>query len=155
MTNKKIYLRILVVMFAATAIIVVAQISRNPQCVADSNDVNMNRGDSHYMTGSNMNSGKSVSTNESVPQSLRSYGCMGCHTIKGNKNDGMGPDLSHVGSKRSLHWIEIQMVNPAIHFKRGSMVTIDGKTFKAIMPSFHDMPGSQVRAIAKYLKSLM
>ena len=154
MTKKKIFLRILVVMFAATVIIVVAQISRNSQCGADSNVVSMNMGDSHNMTGTSMNSGKSVSANESVPQSVRYYGCMGCHTIKGNKNDGMGPDLSHVGSKRSLHWIEIQMVNPAIHFKRGSMVTIDGKTFKAIMPSFHDMPRSQVRAIAIYLKSL-
>ncbi len=144
--------------FAATAIIVVAQISRNSQCVADSNDVSMNMGDSHNMTvhdSTSMNSGKSVSTNESVPQLLSSYGCMGCHTIKGNKNDGMGPALSHIGSQRSLHWIEIQMVNPAMHFKQGSQVTINGKTFKAIMPSFKYMPRSQVRAIAKYLKSLM
>ncbi len=153
--KKKMFVRILIVTFAATAIIVVTQISRNSQCGADSNVVSMNMGDSHNMTGTSMNSGKSISTNGSVPESLSSYGCMGCHTIKGNKNDGMGPDLSHIGSQRSLHWIEIQIVNPAKHFKRGSQVTMNGKSFKAIMPSFKYMPRSQVRAIAKYLKSLM
>ena len=154
MTKKKMFLRILVVMLAATAIIVVAQISRTSQCGADSNVISMNMGDSDNMKGMNMNSGKSVSTNESVLQLLSSNGCMGCHTINGNKNDGMGPDLSHIGSKRSSHWIEIQIVNPSMHFKQGSQVRINGKTFKAIMPSFKDMPKSQVRAITKYLKSL-
>lgn len=79
---------------------------------------------------------------------------MGCHIINGNKSDGMGPDLSHIGSQRSLHWIAIQIVNPSVHFTTDSQVTINGKTFKATMPSFKDMPKSQVKAIAKYLKLL-
>jgi hypothetical protein len=34
------------------------------------------------------------------------------------------------------------------------MVTINGKSYMAIMPNHKDMPASQVNAIAEYLESL-
>ena len=82
-----------------------------------------------------------------------SEGCIACHTING-EGGSVGPDLSHVGSKRSLSWIKTQITDPSAHFASGSMVTIDGKSYMAIMPSHKSMPASQVNAIAEYLESL-
>ncbi len=82
-----------------------------------------------------------------------SEGCIACHTING-KGGTVGPNLSHVGSQRSLSWIKTQIITPGAHFASGSMVTINGKSFMAIMPNHKDMPASQVNAIAEYLESL-
>jgi len=82
-----------------------------------------------------------------------SDGCIACHTINGN-GGAVGPNLSHVGSQRSLSWIKTQIVNPSAHFASGSTVTINGKSFMAIMPNHKNMPKSQVNALASYLESL-
>ncbi len=84
---------------------------------------------------------------------FRADGCIRCHTINGYGGI-MGPNLSHIGSKRSFSWIVTQIVYPSAHFKRGSIVKISGKTYLAIMPNYEHMPKSQVITISKYLKSL-
>ena len=84
---------------------------------------------------------------------FRADGCIRCHTINGYGGT-MGPDLSHIGSKRSFSWIATQIAYPSAHFKRGSMATINGKTYPAIMPNYEHMPKSQVITISKYLESL-
>ncbi len=84
---------------------------------------------------------------------FRADGCIRCHTIDGYGGT-MGPDLSHIGSKRSFSWIAAQIAYPSAHFKRGSIVTISGKTYPAIMPNYEHMPKSQVITISKYLESL-
>lgn len=89
----------------------------------------------------------------SGPSLFSSEGCIACHTING-KGGTVGPNLSHVGSQRSLSWIKTQIVTPSAHFASGSMVTINGKSYMAIMPSHKDMPASQVNTIAEYLESL-
>ena len=89
----------------------------------------------------------------SGPSLFNSDGCIACHTING-KGGSVGPNLSHVGSQRSLSWIKTQIVTPSAHFAPGSMVTINGKSFMAIMPNHHGMPKSQLNAIAKYLSGL-
>ena len=82
-----------------------------------------------------------------------SEGCIACHTIDG-QGGSVGPDLSHVGGKRSLSWIKTQIVNPGAHFASESTVTLNGKPYMAIMPSHKRMPASKVNAIAQYLESL-
>ena len=79
-------------------------------------------------------------------------GCGVCHTIRGTPADGaLGPDLTHVGSRRSLAagilpnnvgtiagWIADSQ-----HLKPGNQ-----------MPSFNIFTGRELRALAAYLASL-
>ena len=82
-----------------------------------------------------------------------SEGCIACHTINGNGGK-VGPNLSSIGSQRSLSWIKTQIVNPGAHFAPGSTVTLNGKSYMAIMPNHKNMPASKVNALASYLESL-
>lgn len=82
-----------------------------------------------------------------------SEGCIACHTING-KGGSVGPNLSHVGSRRSLSWLKTQIANPSAHFAAGSTVSINGKSFMAIMPGHKHMPASKLNALASYLESL-
>jgi cytochrome c oxidase subunit II len=79
-------------------------------------------------------------------------GCSACHTVRGTPADGgIGPDLTHVGSRRSLAagsfpnnigtlagWI-----SDSQHLKPGNA-----------MPSFDTLDGRTVRSIATWLASL-
>ncbi len=89
----------------------------------------------------------------SGPALFRSEGCIACHTIDGH-GGSVGPNLSHIGSQRSLSWIKTQIVTPGAHFASGSTVTINGKSYMAIMPNHKNMPASDVNTIAQYLESL-
>jgi len=89
----------------------------------------------------------------SGPALFRSEGCIACHTIDGHGGQ-VGPNLSHIGSQRSLSWIKTQIVTPGAHFASGSTVTLNGKSYMAIMPNHKGMPASDVNTIAKYLESL-
>lgn len=78
--------------------------------------------------------------------------CARCHTIRGTAADGtLGPDLTHVGSRRSLAagvlpnnagtlagWIADSQ-----HIKPGNQ-----------MPSFNQLSGEGLRALAQYMESL-
>ncbi len=84
-----------------------------------------------------------------------SKGCSFCHVINGYGGSMVhGPDLSHVGSKRSLSWIKTQITDPSAHFAYGSSVTINGKSYIANMPRDKYMSASQVNTLAIYLESL-
>lgn len=79
-------------------------------------------------------------------------GCGACHTIRGTQANGtIGPDLTHVGGRRSIAagtypnnvgtiagWISSSQ-----HLKPGNL-----------MPSFGNLQGEELRAIAAYLESL-
>lgn len=81
-----------------------------------------------------------------------SNGCGSCHTVRGTPASGSsGPDLTHVGSRRSIAagtfptnvgtlagWI-----SSAQHLKPDNL-----------MPSFGNLRGEELRAIAAYLESL-
>ncbi|MHB1661395.1 MAG: c-type cytochrome [bacterium] len=82
-----------------------------------------------------------------------SEGCIACHNINGN-GGSVGPNLSSVGSQRSLSWIKTQIVNPGAHFAAGSSVVVNGKSYMAIMPNHKNMPASKLNALADYLESL-
>jgi putative heme-binding domain-containing protein len=82
-----------------------------------------------------------------------SEGCVACHAINGN-GGSVGPNLSHVGSTKSLSWIKTQITDPSAHFASGSTATINGKSFMAIMPGHKGMSASKLNALAGYLESL-
>ena len=84
---------------------------------------------------------------------FRYEGCIMCHTING-QGGMMGPDLSHIGSIRSFSWIATQIADPSAHFKRGSVVTLNGIKYAVIMPHFKNMPSEDIGILAKYLSSL-
>ena len=81
-----------------------------------------------------------------------SYGCGACHAVRGTAADGVvGPDLTHVGSRRTLaagilsndraafrRWLaEADTVKPGVH-----------------MPTFGMLPDGDLDALAAYLEGL-
>jgi cytochrome c oxidase subunit 2 len=79
-------------------------------------------------------------------------GCGACHTIRGIAADGqLGPDLTHVGGRRSL----------AAGILPNNVGTIagwiaDSQRIKPNnkMPAFNTFSGEELRALAAYLASL-
>jgi cytochrome c oxidase subunit 2 len=67
-------------------------------------------------------------------------GCYGCHTV-GKVGTPIGPDLSHIGTKFSLDYLERWLRDPV--YQRPS----------AHMPRL-ELSEEQVRAVAAYLSSL-
>jgi cytochrome c oxidase subunit 2 len=80
-----------------------------------------------------------------------SLGCGACHTVRGVAEGRLGPDLTQIGARRSIGagtlpggvgniaaWIA-----SAQHLKPGNA-----------MPSFDQLEGPQLRALAAYLESL-
>jgi cytochrome c oxidase subunit 2 len=67
-------------------------------------------------------------------------GCYGCHTV-GKLGTPIGPDLSHIGTKFSLDYLERWLRDPV--YQRPS----------AHMPRL-ELSEEQVRAVAAYLSSL-
>ncbi len=82
-----------------------------------------------------------------------SEGCIACHAING-QGGSVGPDLSHVGSHRSLSWLKIQITHPSEHFAAGTTANINGQSYQSIMPGHSNMPASKLNALAAYLESL-
>ena len=66
----------------------------------------------------------------------------------------VGPNLSHVGRQRSLSWIKTQIITPGAHFASGDMVTINGKSYMAIMPNHKNISQYNLNILAAYLESL-
>jgi cytochrome c oxidase subunit 2 len=83
---------------------------------------------------------------------FRAAGCGSCHAVRGTAARGQsGPDLTHVGSRRSLAAASFPnnvgtlagWIADAQHLKRGSR-----------MPSYTGLGGEELRAIAAYVDSL-
>ncbi|MDX2205293.1 MAG: cytochrome c oxidase subunit II [Hyphomicrobiaceae bacterium] len=79
-------------------------------------------------------------------------GCGACHTVRGIDASGkIGPDLTHVGSRRSIGagmWPNnagtlAAWIASSQHLKPGNK-----------MPSFNVLSGTELRAVATYLESL-
>ena len=117
------------------------------------------------MMGGNMMTGKMVTNmgHKMFPQykgvktgpALFHYeGCFMCHTINSLGGGVMGPNLTHIGSIRSFSWIATQIADPSAHFKKNSVVTLNGVKYTAVMPSFKNMSSKNIGILAKYLASL-
>jgi nitric oxide reductase subunit C len=70
-----------------------------------------------------------------------SNGCTACHKING-MGGSVGPDLSHVGSRRDAQWIAQQITDPASHYPNNRM------------PSFKTLSKAQLDELVHYLSNL-
>jgi ubiquinol-cytochrome c reductase cytochrome b subunit/menaquinol-cytochrome c reductase cytochrome b/c subunit len=70
---------------------------------------------------------------EIVPQA----GCLACHKIAENGNDGPGPPLTHIGARLPKQAIERTLINPT-----------------APMPSFKDLPPKKLEELVTFLSQL-
>jgi cytochrome c oxidase subunit 2 len=77
---------------------------------------------------------------EQGKQYFMNNGCYGCHTV-GRMGTPIGPDLSHVGAKYSLAYLQRWLRDPASQRPSAHMPTLE----------LSDM---QVTALAAYLSSL-
>jgi menaquinol-cytochrome c reductase cytochrome b/c subunit len=64
-------------------------------------------------------------------------GCLGCHKLGDNGNNGPGPELTHIGSRIPRQGIARTLVNPT-----------------APMPSFKHLPAKQFEAAVDFLAQL-
>jgi ubiquinol-cytochrome c reductase cytochrome b subunit/menaquinol-cytochrome c reductase cytochrome b/c subunit len=64
-------------------------------------------------------------------------GCLACHKIGDNGNDGPGPQLTHIGSRINRQAIARTLVNPT-----------------APMPSFRNLPPQKFNAVVEFLSQL-
>jgi cbb3-type cytochrome oxidase cytochrome c subunit len=68
-------------------------------------------------------------------------GCSACHTING-QGGTVGPDLTHVGSKKDKAWLKKQVDDPKAHFPN------------SIMPAFSKLSEKDLGNLVEYLNSL-
>ncbi len=72
---------------------------------------------------------------------FKALGCSACH-LMGGVGGKIGPDLTHVGSRRSKEWIEEQIEDPKSHNPN------------SIMPSFAKLPKKDREELTDYLSGL-
>lgn len=81
--------------------------------------------------------GKALAEYEAGKLGVAQSGCLSCHKIGENGNDGPGPNLTHIGSRLPLAGIKRTLVNPTTP-----------------MPSFKNLPPAKFNAIADFLSQL-
>jgi menaquinol-cytochrome c reductase cytochrome b/c subunit len=81
--------------------------------------------------------GSSLAEYETGKLAVAASGCLSCHKIGENGNDGPGPNLSHIGSRLPRQGIARTLVNPT-----------------APMPSFKNLPPKKFNAIVAFLSQL-
>ncbi len=81
--------------------------------------------------------GETLRTFESGRQVTAQAGCLGCHKIGENGNDGPGPELTDIGERLPRQAIARTLINPT-----------------APMPSFRDLPREQFDAMVMFLAQL-
>ena len=64
-------------------------------------------------------------------------GCLACHKLGDNGNDGPGPQLTHIGARLPANGIARTLVNP-----------------QAPMPSFKNLPPEKFKAVVAFLSQL-
>jgi menaquinol-cytochrome c reductase cytochrome b/c subunit len=81
--------------------------------------------------------GKTLAEYEAGKLAVAQSGCLSCHKIGDNGNDGPGPNLTHVGSRLPSQGIARTLVNPT-----------------APMPSFKTLPPQKFNSIVAFLSQL-
>jgi mono/diheme cytochrome c family protein len=92
-------------------------------------------------------SGTAVAGGSTDPQALiNAAGCVGCHTLNG-AGGAVGPDLTHVGARRSAQAIRQKILDP------GSSVTKGFEQLAGVMPkTFGTMlNAAQLEALVQFL----
>ena len=80
---------------------------------------------------------EAVATFESGKQVVAQSGCLACHKIEENGNDGPGPPLTEIGARLPRQAIARTLINPT-----------------APMPSFQDLPQEQFDDAVEFLAML-
>jgi ubiquinol-cytochrome c reductase cytochrome b subunit/menaquinol-cytochrome c reductase cytochrome b/c subunit len=80
---------------------------------------------------------QAVSTFEAGKQVVAQSGCLGCHKIEENGNDGPGPPLTEIGERLPRQAIARTLINPT-----------------APMPSFRELPKKQFDDMVEFLAML-
>lgn len=81
--------------------------------------------------------GQTLATFEEGKLVVAQSGCLACHKIGDNGNDGPGPQLTHVGARIPRQGIARTLVNPT-----------------APMPSFRNLPPKKFNAVVEFLSQL-
>jgi menaquinol-cytochrome c reductase cytochrome b/c subunit len=81
--------------------------------------------------------GATLAEYEAGEKVIAQSGCLACHKIGDNGNDGPGPNLTHIGSRLPGQGIARTLVNPT-----------------APMPSFKNLPPKKFTAIVYFLSQL-
>jgi menaquinol-cytochrome c reductase cytochrome b/c subunit len=81
--------------------------------------------------------GKTLAEYEAGKQVVAQSGCLACHKIGDNGNDGPGPNLTNIGSRVKRQGIARTLVNPT-----------------APMPSFKNLPPQKFNAVVAFLAQL-
>jgi menaquinol-cytochrome c reductase cytochrome b/c subunit len=81
--------------------------------------------------------GRNLAEYEAGKLAVAQSGCLSCHKIGENGNDGPGPNLTHIGSRLPAAGIARTLVNPT-----------------APMPSFKTLPPQKFNAIVSFLSQL-
>lgn len=81
--------------------------------------------------------GTTLATYEKGKLAVAQSGCLACHKIGENGNDGPGPQLTHIGSRLPRQGIARTLVNPT-----------------APMPSFRELPPEKFNAVVEFLSQL-
>ena len=98
-------------------------------------------------TSTSSSGGGAVAGGSTDPMTIfRAAGCVGCHKI-GAEGGNVGPDLSHLGSRRSAESIRTKILDPASSTAKGF------ERFAGIMPkSFGTMlTAGQFEALVRFL----
>jgi quinol---cytochrome c reductase cytochrome c subunit, bacillus type len=81
--------------------------------------------------------GQTLAEFEAGEKVVAQSGCLACHKIGENGNDGPGPNLTHIGSRLPRQGIARTLVNPT-----------------APMPSFKNLPPQKFNAVVSFLSQL-
>ncbi len=81
--------------------------------------------------------GKTLAEYEAGKLAVAQSGCLSCHKIGDNGNDGPGPNLTHIGSRLPSQGIARTLVNPT-----------------APMPPFKTLPPQKFNSIVAFLSQL-
>ena len=81
--------------------------------------------------------GQTLAEYEAGKKVVAQSGCLACHKIGDNGNDGPGPNLTNVGSRLTRQGIARTLVNPT-----------------APMPSFKNLPPQKFNAVVAFLSQL-
>ncbi|HEX4838695.1 MAG TPA: c-type cytochrome [Solirubrobacteraceae bacterium] len=81
--------------------------------------------------------GQTLAEYEAGKKVVAQSGCLACHKIGDNGNDGPGPNLTHVASRLPRQGIARTLVNPT-----------------APMPSFKNLPPQKFNAVVAFLSQL-
>jgi mono/diheme cytochrome c family protein len=81
--------------------------------------------------------GKTLAEYEAGKKVVAQSGCLACHKIGDNGNDGPGPKLTNIGSRLPRQGIARTLVNPT-----------------APMPSFKNLPAKKFNAVVAFLAQL-